>query len=71
MSGCSLTGGKLTVTFNSSLLAGDKVILQKYGKGTPSKYGVVGGSYFDAQTAAESFRENPSRRRALPDLDRE
>ena len=42
--------------FNSSLLAGDKVVLQKYGKSTSEgKYGVTGGSYLDVQTDAESF----------------
>jgi hypothetical protein len=29
LSGCSLTGGKLTVTFNSSLLVGDKVYIYR------------------------------------------
>ena len=30
VSGCSLSNGKLTVMFNTSLLKGDKVVLQKY-----------------------------------------
>lgn len=59
LSGCSLVGGKLTVSFNTSLLAGDKVVLQKYGKGTSSKYGMVGGSYLDVQTNADNFCLEP------------
>lgn len=55
LSGCSLENGKLTVSFNTSLLAGDKVVLQKYGKGQPNRYGMVGGSYFDVQTNADNF----------------
>ena len=30
VSGCTLSGGKLTIMFNTSLLRGDKVVLQKY-----------------------------------------
>ena len=55
ISGCSLSDTKLTVTFNASLLSGDKVLLQKYGKGQSNKYGVVGGSYLDVQTNADNF----------------
>jgi len=28
LAGCRLSGGKLTIMFNSSLLSGDKVVLQ-------------------------------------------
>jgi len=60
ISGCSLSNGKtLTIAFNTSLLAGDKVVLQKYGKGTPNKFGMVGGSYLDVQTEATDFCLEP------------
>ena len=55
LSGCTLAGGKLTVFFNATLLAGDKVVLQKWGKGTPNKFGTVGGSYLDVQTDPAAF----------------
>ena len=59
LSGCSLAGGKLTVTFNSTLLSGDKVVLQKYGLGQKGKYGMTGGSYLDVQTDAANFCMEP------------
>lgn len=55
LSGCSLTDSKLTITFNASLLSGDKVLVQKYGKGQSGRYGVTGGSYLDVQTNADNF----------------
>ena len=42
---------------------GGKLVLQKYGKGTPSKYGVVGGSYLDVQTEARNFCIEPVQNR--------
>lgn len=61
LSSCSLADGKLTVVFNASLLAGDKVVLQKYGKGTPGRYGMTGGSYLDVQTNPDNFCMEPAR----------
>ena len=55
IAGCALSGGKLTVKFNTSLLRNDKVVLQKWAPSTPSPYGVVGGSYLDVQTDAANF----------------
>ena len=60
LSSCSLSGGKLTVRFNASLLAGDRVVLQKYAPNpTPPSGGkyepIVGGSYLDVQTSADNF----------------
>ena len=62
ISSCSLSssGSTLTINFNSSLLRGDKIKLQPYGKGTPSKYGAVGGSYLDVQTNASNFCLEPA-----------
>eukprot|EP00038_Savillea_parva_P008384 m.176574 g.176574 ORF g.176574 m.176574 type:complete len:812 (-) comp14199_c0_seq1:171-2606(-) len=59
LSGCSLSGATLTINFNASLLAGDKVVLQPWGQGTPGKYGMTGGSYLDVQTNADNFCMEP------------
>ena len=63
LSGCRLDGGTLTISFNSSLLKGDKVVLQKYGKGTYVAHGklVTGGSYLDVQTNANNFCMEPAK----------
>lgn len=55
LSGCSLDGGKLTIKFNSTLLSGEKVLLQPYAKGQSGRYGMTGGSYIDVQTDADNF----------------
>ena len=55
ISGCSLSATSLTISFNASLLSGDKVVLQPYGVGQSGRYGITGGSYLDVQTNADNF----------------
>ena len=66
LSGCSLTDSKLTITFNASLLSGDKVLVQKYGKGQSGRYGVrAAATLTSKQTQTTSAWRQPRTQTAI------
>eukprot|EP00756_Hemistasia_phaeocysticola_P019183 Hpha_TRINITY_DN15643_c1_g9::TRINITY_DN15643_c1_g9_i1::g.101267::m.101267/K05970/SIAE; sialate O-acetylesterase len=54
LSGCSVSGGELTIRFNTSLLRGDKVTVQKYNSS-------AGLSFLDVMTDPTHFCVEPMR----------
>eukprot|EP00040_Diaphanoeca_grandis_P010747 m.55043 g.55043 ORF g.55043 m.55043 type:complete len:828 (+) comp22015_c0_seq1:144-2627(+) len=62
LSGCSLAGSTLTIKFNTSLLLGDSLVLQKYSAPSPGYRGaLVGGTFMDVQTNPSDFCIEPAK----------